>query len=267
MPELPEVDTVVSGLKHNFLDKKIIDLKVYWPNIIKNYQDFKIKGEVITDVKRHGKYIFLILSNNKTIVIHLRMTGQLLKDVALDKHCHLEFFFQNLEILRLVYRDIRKFGGFELIATDEIGRYLRDKKIASDALSIQFNEFYRHLTSKNIIVKQVLLDQKVVAGLGNIYVDEILNRSFLSPSRIANSLTKEEAETIFIMMKEVLIASIKMRGTTFSDYVDLDNKKGRFQGFLRAYNQEGKKCFNCGNTIKKMKLVGRGTYYCDNCQV
>ena len=268
MPELPEVETIVKGLKSYFLDKKIDDFHCHNQKIIKNYNDFatQILNNYIKDIKRHGKYIFILLGNNKTIVIHLRMTGQILiKPIneKLDKHSHLEIIFPNN---KLVYRDIRKFGRFELVNTSEIGYFISSKKLSSDALVITLEEFTNNLKKKKGILKKTLLDQSVIAGLGNIYVDEVLNRVRLSPQFLTENLCADNISQMLKVIKETLKRAISKKGTTFSDYVDISSNKGQFQNELRVYRRQGASCYNCGSKIIKDKIAGRGTHYCPNCQ-
>jgi formamidopyrimidine-DNA glycosylase len=196
------------------------------------------------------------------------MTGQLFiteKTSQIDKHTHLELFFSAAKH-KIIYRDIRKFGGFELIDTKDIPRYLSSRRLAPDALEISFKEFYGKLKNKNKGIKATLLDQTTIAGLGNIYVDEVLIREKISPNRTAGNITEKKAVSLLKTIKKVLKAAILKKGTSFSDYVNSYGEKGKFQLALKAYQQKGKPCMHCQTAIKKTKVAGRGTYYCPACQ-
>ncbi len=271
MPELPEVETIVRELKKELPGLKIAAIKDHYQPIIKSDLALfkkKLLGQKVTDIDRHGKYIFLILSNKYIIAVHLRMTGQLFwaeKTAAIDKHTHLELLFSGHN-KKLLYRDIRKFGGLTLLSAQEYPTYLENKKVAPDALKISLAEFKKNIGKKTGKLKAVLLDQTIIAGLGNIYVDEVLIREKLSPELDVKKLTSEQITNLLKTIKQVLKAAIVKKGTTFSDYLTANGKKGGFQLKLRAYQQDGKPCFHCGTLIKKTRVAGRGTHYCPNCQ-
>lgn len=271
MPELPEVETIVRELKKELPAHKITGIKNHYSPIIKsdvNLLKKKVIGHKIIKINRHGKYIFLLIDNNYTVVIHLRMTGQLFwaaKEAPIDKHTHLEFFFANKK-KKLLYRDIRKFGGFTLLTEKEYTEYIKNKKIAEDALKISLPEFKKNLCRKKGVIKAVLLDQSIIAGLGNIYVDEVLIREKLSPHFDSQKLTEDQVSSLLKTIKQVLKAAILKKGTTFSDYITANGKKGEFQLKLKAYQQQGKPCCHCGTLIEKTKVAGRGTHFCPNCQ-
>jgi formamidopyrimidine-DNA glycosylase len=272
MPELPEVETIKKGLVSKLINTQIEELKIIYPKIIiTSLGEFKklVQGQTVAGLKRHGKYLFIILANSFSMVIHLRMTGQLFfvsRDKDPDKHTHLEFYL-NLCKDKLVYRDIRKFGRFELIKESDIEDYINTKKLAPDALAINFNTFCENIKNKKTSIKNALLRQDVVAGLGNIYVDEILFSSRINPKTIACQTSLFQIEQIFNNMKKILIEAIKYKGTTFSDYLNTDGKTGQFQNKLKVYNRKGKPCSQCGQLINKEKVAGRGTYFCPGCQV
>jgi formamidopyrimidine-DNA glycosylase len=271
MPELPEVETVVRGLKKEVINKKITRVTSSYQKIVKqSFSSFKkaLAGQKISSISRHGKYSFLSLNNKKTIIVHLRMTGQLFITPTTqkkDKHTHLEIFFGSNKH-KLIYRDIRKFGRFELIDTDKINTYLKEKKLGPDALTIKLNDFQDNLQKKNLILKAALLDQSVIAGLGNIYVDEVLIREKLSPLKMTQTLKPLKVKTMLSTIKKVLKEAILKKGTSYSDYVNSYGEKGKFQLHLRAYQQHGQPCYHCGTLINKMKTAGRGTHYCPKCQ-
>jgi len=271
MPELPEVETVVRGLKEQALGKQINKVILIYTRIVKTDPDIFIKvlkNNTIRDILRHGKYIFIELDDQKMVVIHLRMTGQLfLAELSRqkDKHTHLEIILKDSSS-KIVYRDVRKFGRFELINKKEKAGYIASRKIADDALKISLTEFSNNLRNKQRSLKALLLDQSVIAGLGNIYVDEVLIREKLSPLTKASELSQQQLKHLLGTIKIILKQAIAKKGTTFSDYVTSYGSKGKFQLSLKAYQCEGKPCSHCGTLICKTRVAGRGTYYCPHCQ-
>ncbi len=271
MPELPEVETIVRGLNKQVVDCFITDVKIYYKNlIISNCKQFEkeIKNRQIIKISRHGKYIFIHLSKDKIIVIHLRMTGQLFtkeRNEKPDKHTHLELFLKG-EKIKVVYRDIRKFGRFELISSNDYDQYLFNKNLASDALVMKPDDFYQKVIKKKKAIKAVLLDQQVIAGIGNIYADEILFREKISPFFLSSDLTRSQGYSLLKRIKKVLNNAILKKGTTFSDYVNSYGEKGQFQLVLKAYKQEGKPCSFCKAPIVRSKVAGRSTFFCPECQ-
>ncbi|MFA5879357.1 MAG: DNA-formamidopyrimidine glycosylase [Candidatus Margulisiibacteriota bacterium] len=271
MPELPEVETIRNTLTPHVKSQKIEDFACYLPKLIKgDLIDFKnnIIGATITDLKRRGKYLFLYLDNAKVMIVHLRLTGQLLwvdLDLPKDKHTHLEFYFTGLKS-KLIYRDLRQFGQFELIDQSEVVHYIDNKKIATDALQITEQEFYGNLKRKKKFLKTILLDQSVIAGIGNIYADEVLFLEKLSPMQLASAITQDKANQLLATIKATLKEAIEKKGTSISDYIDSDGKKGGFQNLLHAYQKEGQPCFFCQEKIVAKKINGRNTRYCPKCQ-
>ncbi|MGL1935193.1 MAG: bifunctional DNA-formamidopyrimidine glycosylase/DNA-(apurinic or apyrimidinic site) lyase [Fibrobacterales bacterium] len=271
MPELPEVETVVQGLKKQCLSQPICKALIHLPRIVNGTAPSLKKalvGQEIVTVTRHGKYIFLHISNDKTVVVHLRMTGQLFTtpvDRAKDKHTHVELFFDNSDT-KLIYRDIRTFGRFTLINTSDKERYLIDHKLGPDALTMKKKDLIEALKNRKVSIKAALLNQEVIAGIGNIYVDEILFREKLNPLTTPSSLSDDAIGSILKTTKAVLKKAVLNKGTTFSDYVNSYGEKGKFQLSLKAYNRAGQPCSNCKTTIVKVKVAGRGTYFCPSCQ-
>ena len=277
MPELPEVETVRRGLEAELLHKEVSGLKIYYDKILKNVkspQEFQqiLVGCQLSSFERIGKYLIINLDktdNNKKhyLIIHLRMTGQLFirkeDTFKRDKHTHLVISFKDSNYL-MIYRDIRKFGSWEII--DDLNSYFTKRKIKDDALTISFDPFFQKLQKSSRSLKSLLLDQTIIAGLGNIYVDEALFRAKLSPFRFGNELKKIEAIKLLDVIKKTLQQAVFEGGTSFSDYVNSYGEKGNFQLQLLVYKREGQPCSNCGTPIIKTKLAGRGTRYCKNCQ-
>lgn len=263
MPELPEVQTIISGLSPFVLEKQIQSLEIFYPPIIRFPADEGpacLVNRKIMQIGRYGKYILIGLDNQRRLILHLRMTGQLLikkPGSRLDKHCHLKIVFADNW---LIYRDIRKFGGFRLLPqTSNFKDFLPGGR---DALSITVDYFDKEKTrSPRRKLKAWLLDQSRIAGIGNIYADEIC---FFLGKHPSTALEKVNSPKLEKAIKGVLRAAIKSGGTTISDFRSPEGVRGLFQDELQIY---GKKiCPLCqGQTIKE-KIAGRSTHFCTACQ-
>ncbi|MDL4840652.1 DNA-formamidopyrimidine glycosylase [Aquibacillus rhizosphaerae] len=274
MPELPEVETIRKTLKQLVVNKTIKEVSVYWPNIIKQPDDveaFKhlLAGEKIDDIKRKGKFLLFELTNF-VLVSHLRMEGKygVFKETEpVIKHTHVIFHLSNGEQLR--YNDVRKFGTMHLF---EKGAELMSKPLSQlgpDPFEDSFNLdiFYESIHKSDRVIKSILLDQTIIAGLGNIYVDETLYKAGIHPMRKGSDLTKAEVEQIQHFAVETLAEAVEQGGTTIRSYVNTQGQIGMFQQQLYAYGQENKPCKKCGNPIAKTKVAGRGTHICNTCQI
>ena len=273
MPELPEVQTVITYLKPKVINHTIQNVDVYYPKLLKNssFEEFKsfLKNETFTDIERRGKFIIFHLTHNKTFVVHLRMEGKLFAQ-PLDSEPNLpqllaEIYLDNC-VLR--YYDTRKFGTFEILYSSNPTELKSVKKLAMDAIDDKFTPDYlfdqvKHSSGK---IKNVLLDQSVVAGLGNIYVNEVLFASNIMPDRIAKTLSYEDCVNLVKYSKEILNQSIKHNGTTIHSFKVNDFTTGGYQDFLQVHGKKKQKCPKCGNPIQFGKVNGRGTYYCPHCQ-
>ena len=272
MPELPEVETVKNTLKPKLIGKKITDIKIYHNNIIEypNAETFskKIKNQKINDMSRYGKWLIFILEDYY-LLSHLRMEGKYFfktNEEPLSKHEHVVITLDNN--LELRYHDVRKFGKMLLIEKEkikEIGPFTElgyepwDKK-----LNIKYlKEKYKN---KKLPIKTVLLDQSIITGIGNIYADEILFLSKINPEKRSSTLKDEELEKIIKNTRIVLEDAIKQGGSTIRSYTSVDGVHGLFQQKLNVHTKEGQKCNICNTTIIKIKVGGRGTYYCPTCQ-
>lgn len=273
MPELPEVETIRKTLKLLILNKEIDSVDVYWPNIVKKPDDvvaFKhiLIGQAFRDVQRKGKFLLFEL-DDYVLVSHLRMEGKYSvheKAEQLDKHTHVVFHFTNGESLR--YNDVRKFGTMHVFPK---GEELTKKPLlllGPDPFEEQFTleYFIDKLRGTSRVIKAALLDQNIVAGLGNIYVDETLYKAGVHPLKRANELTEDEIKQIKKHATITLEEAIKQGGTTIRSYVDSQGEMGMFQQELFVYAQENNACQNCGDMIVKLKVSGRGTHICPTCQ-
>ena len=273
MPELPEVETVKEILKKQIIGKTIKEVKVYYEGILENVskEDFckLLINEQIVNIERYGKYLFFIL-NNYTIISHLRMEGKyFIKDVSdcLNKHEHVIFTFSDDVTLR--YHDTRKFGKMVLLKTtslDEVMKYPSLAKLGLEANSPKLDGKYlfEKLRTKKLPIKTALLDQSVIAGLGNIYVDEVCHLCKLHPLTISSSIDEALCNQIVDASHKTLQKAISEGGTTIRSYTSSLGVTGRFQQHLLVHTKD--QCFTCGKKVKKIFVGGRGTYFCPNCQ-
>lgn len=272
MPELPEVETVKEALKLEVLNKKIMDVNIIYNNIIEypKVEDFKkqIINQTINDIKRRGKWLMFEL-DNYYLLSHLRMEGKYhirkLND-PYNKHEHVSFIFSDNTELR--YMDTRKFGRMHLIKKEELNARKPINELGLEPFDDNLSIAYLHekYSKKRLPIKTVILDQSIIVGIGNIYADEILFLSKINPLKKANELNNDELNSIIKYTREVLKKAIKLGGTTIRSYESSEGVHGRFQNELLVHGKEKEKCPNCNNELLKIKVGGRGTYYCPDCQ-
>ena len=262
MPELPEVETVKNRLLPYVLGRTIVDIDIRYPK----YECLKeIKGETIEGIRRRGKFLIFIMKNHY-MVSHLRMEGKYFieKEERFNKHDLVKF---TLNDSILYYNDVRKFGIFNVFSKDEdIDNLEPLSKVGPEPFDISKEDLYQKLQKKNDYIKTALLDQSIISGLGNIYVDEVLYKSQINPYRKANSITLSECELIIKHSIDTLNESIVEGGSTIKSFTSLNNESGHFQGRLLVHLRENERCYRCNNIIVKDKCNGRGTYYCQACQ-
>ncbi len=272
MPEKPEVLTVVKSLKKEIIGKKIIDVEILWNNIIENPtpKDFKKKiiNQKIEDITTRGKWIVIHLTKN-ILLIHLRMEGKFFfrtKGDSINKHEHVIFTFDDNKEMR--FHDVRKFGKMHLLdkynyltisPLKEIGYEYNDNKLTSSYLQDK-------LKKKSIPIKTSLLDQSIIAGIGNIYDDEILYLSKINPNRKSNTITEKECLAIIKNTREVLNRAIEFGGTTIKSFTSSEGVHGLFQQELLVHGKKDGLCPKCKTQIQVIKINGRSTYYCPTCQ-
>ena len=272
MPEKPEVITVVNSLKPLLLGKKINSCNVYWDNIIAYpvTEQFKkqVIGQKINDITTRGKFIIFSLDNDD-LLVHLRMEGKFFfrkKGDSINKHEHVEFLLDDDTSFR--FHDVRKFGKMHLInkkdtysvkPLSELGLEYYDKNLTKEYL-------YNSIHKKRLPIKTVLLDQSVITGIGNIYDDEILFMSGIHPLRRACDITIEECDKIIKNTIIVLEKAIKLGGTTIKSFTSSEGVHGLFQNELLVHGKVNSNCPSCNNKIEKIKVGGRGTYFCPECQ-
>lgn len=274
MPELPEVETIRNTLKQVVLNKEIETVEISYPKIIKKPDDVHqfadaLRGEVIKDIGRRGKFL-LFYTTNYTLVSHLRMEGKyglFQKSDPVDKHSHVFFKFTDETEMR--YTDVRKFGTMHLFKKGTEESSLPLSHLGPEPFSEQFTVAHlkEMLGKTRRRVKTALLDQRLLVGLGNIYVDEVLFRSNVHPETPSNLLTENEITIIHKEIKATLKEAIDKGGSTIRSYVSSDGEMGMFQLELYVYGRNGEQCNNCRTTIEKITVNGRGTHYCPNCQI
>jgi formamidopyrimidine-DNA glycosylase len=265
MPELPEVETIVRGLRRAIVGKRIERAAVILPKMAVTPPgiDFEraLGGEAISGVGRRGKYAVLRLESGRALVTSLRMTGRLVVQAADEQpypygYVHLHFSDKT----RLVFADVRQFGRMRLVTAGE--RW--DAALGVEPLAKSFTpeRFIAMLSGRSTPVKVFLLDQRRIAGVGNIYACEALWEAGIRPERPAGSLTKPAARRLHHALVDVLRRAIGLRGSSIDDYVDADGLKGGFQNVLSVYGKAGTTCTRCGGSIVRTVIAGRGTWWC-----
>ena len=269
MPELPEVETIVRGLREPLLGRRFTGVRIGWENLVARptAEEFVrgLVGQRIIGVRRRGKYLIFALSGGGSLIFHLRMTGRLLiknPDDELDKHDHLIFELDDGQELR--FNNVRKLGRVYLVDDeDEIVGRLGPEPLDDDFTPTDFAAL---LAGRRGKIKPLLLNQQFIAGIGNIYADEALFTACIHPERRADTLTAEEIENLYRAIRQVLAQGIQNHGTTFSDYLDAEGKEGENQEYLRVFRRAGQPCPRCGTPIERTVVGGRGTYFCPRCQ-
>ncbi len=301
MPELPEVEIVVRNLRMRILNKKINKINILLPRIVKSRSLKKILlGNKFVNVERIGKLIVITLERGGYLLAHLKMTGQLIyfshptsppapllrkergtkssKQIIIvgghndgikpeempGRWTRVIFIFSDRS--KLYFNDLRTFGYLRIVNSKELEIVKSKFGVEPLGIELTLNLLKEKIKFRKTSIKALLLNQQVIAGLGNIYVDEILFAAGVMPTRVANSLKTREIKSIYNTIRPILKKAIKARGTTFNNFVDADGNIGNFVSQLKVYGRNGKKCKKCASIIKKLKVAGRGTHYCPDCQ-
>jgi formamidopyrimidine-DNA glycosylase len=282
MPELPEVQTVVLQLGKRIIDRTFLDFRSTWPKKVLTPQTVMrrcLRGATAIGTRRFGKHIVIDLDNQHSIIIHLKMTGHLLYKTPetrespvftqdkMNGYIHHIFTFSNGATLE--FSDMRKFGWIKLIPTDEVERLKSIADLGIDALAPQLNEtvFRSRLAKRERrTIGEALLDQGVVAGVGNIYRSEALFLAGIRPMRKAGELTQAEWKQLLAAVKKVLRHAARLGGTSDGDFRDLDGLTGRFERSLFVYGREGLPCKKCGTIVERIKIGQRSAFFCPCCQ-
>ncbi len=284
MPELPEVETIRRDLTERIVGRKIKTIEVVDKKISQDGKlAYFLSGRNMVSIDRIGKLLIFDVGGGSFLLIHLRMTGQLVyvadgkmttgghsfggnefKDGLPDKHTRLWMEFSGGG--KLFFNDARRFGLAKVVTMEELDAIKKEYGAEPLRESFTFDNLKKIFSRLRITVKAALLDQKKVAGIGNIYADEVLFAAGVLPWRAASSLSDEELKCIHKESERIIAKAIKYRGTTFSDYVDADGKNGNFTAFLQVYGRNGEKCPKCSGKISKKRVAGRGTHFCPVCQ-
>lgn len=268
MPELPEVETVRRTLELAIKNEVIDDVIIKYSKIIQHdLDDFsnQIKNQRIHEIRRKGKYLIFVLDQH-VMIIHLRMEGKFfIKETEpFDKHEHVIFKFKSHKELR--YHDVRKFGTIHLLDKMDYENVYPINQLGPEPKDIKLDTFYQTLKHKRIPIKSALLDQHIISGLGNIYVDETLFHARIYPTKLTCDLSKEDCKRIIEAATLVLEKAVKLGGSTIRSYTSSLGVHGRFQNELMVHMRKSLPCPVCGTEIIKLKVGGRGTYVCPKCQ-
>jgi formamidopyrimidine-DNA glycosylase len=289
MPELPEVETTVRDLRKKLIGKVFFDVWAETEEIIKRpkkFEDFKkeLLGREILGLKRRGKNILLFLSSGKTLLIHQKLTGHLLFGIwkkeegiwkskikgplsedPMNGFLRLIFFLN--DGWQLALSDLRKFAKVEILTEEELKEEMNNLGPEPLEEDFTFEKFKERISQrKKGKIKQVLMDQRVIAGIGNIYSDEILWEAKVHPLREVKELKEEELRKIYEAMREILPKAIELKGESFLTYRTIFGEKGEFDRMRKVYRREGENCFRCGFKIERLKLSQRSAHFCPNCQ-
>jgi len=287
MPELPEVETIIRDLNKKVLRRTFIDVWTDFPKTVRKPEDFEqfkkeIIGKKIQKICRRGKNIIFNLSENCSLLIHQKLTGHLLLGKwefregkwipsagplaeKINTYIHLLFTLDNGQMLAL--SDLRKFAKVELWDNEGLKKELSSFGPEPLENDFTFEKFQECLSKKRKgKIKQVLMDQTVIVGIGNIYSDEILWQAKICPFKDVSKLTDEELKEIYQAMKEILAKAIKLGGESISDFRRISGERGYFDKERKVYRREDEKCSRCGTIIKRVKLVGRSAHFCPTCQ-
>ena len=273
MPELPEVETIATDLRPLVAGRTIVAADLRFPSIVRHPEPEAfardLPGRRVEALERRGKYLLLRLDGEVVLVIHLGMTGQLLHKLpedALRPHTHVVLSLDNGTQLR--YSDPRRFGRLLLGSEAELVAARKLPRLGPEPLSAEFTpaELHRRLAGRRAPLKVLLLDQSVLAGVGNIYADEACFRARIRPDRPAGRLSRDRARRLHASLRESLLLGIANRGSSIDDYVDLHGARGRQQEQLQVYGRGGRPCFGCGAPLTLVRLGGRATVFCRRCQ-
>ena len=266
MPELPEVETIKRELEKTVLGKKITDVIINNPKVIKQRKSAEfakeLKNAIIKKILRKGKLLILELSSGKSLAVHLRMTGQLVYPGNLKTS---RVSFKLSDGKSLDYNDRRLLGELRLVDDWRSLKFI--KELGPEPFDMTAVQFKQMLSAKKTKIKPLLLDQAFISGVGNLYAAEVLFRARIHPERPALSLTDAEKEGLFKEIKDTLAEAIQHKGSSIDQYVQVSGERGGYVKYHKVYGREGKPCLVCKAPVKRISLGGRGTYFCPKCQV
>jgi formamidopyrimidine-DNA glycosylase len=275
VPELPEVETIRARLEPKLVGRRFQHVEIFDPRLTRPFDPAGVAAELererVVAVDRRGKYLVVRFESGRVLLIHLRMTGNLLHgngdSSTIDHDPHRRAVVRLDDESDVVYRDMRRFGTWLLVERDELEPYLGDR-VGREPLARSFtaNRLAEVLAGRRTALKAALLDQRRLAGVGNIYADEALWRARLHPLRPAGELDDAELRALHRAIRAALQAGIARQGASVRNYRTPDGSSGRMQDEFRVYGREGEPCERCGAPIEKIRAAGRGTYYCPSCQ-
>jgi formamidopyrimidine-DNA glycosylase len=274
MPELPEVETVRRRLAPLLEGRRLERVEIADPRLTRPYDPFEtareLEGERIVQLDRRGKYLIVRFESGRALLIHLRMTGSLRHAASgtLPDDPHRRAVVKLDDGSDVAYRDVRRFGTWLLLEPADVDRYL-ETKVGPEPLarSYRASTLAERLAGRRAPIKAALLDQRTVAGVGNIYADEALWRARVHPLTPAGELTTDEVKEVHSAVRAVLNMGIRRQGSTLRDYQLPDGSSGTAQDRFKVYGRAGEPCARCGTPIDKIRVAGRGTWYCPQCQV
>jgi formamidopyrimidine-DNA glycosylase len=273
MPELPEVETIRLALEPHVVGRTFERVEISDPRLVRPFEPLavqaELEGERVAALERRGKYLIVRFESGRALLIHLRMTGSLRHAAhgSLADDPYRRAVVNLDDGADVAYRDVRRFGTWHLLEPDELDDYL-GRRLGGEPLARTFTarRLAERLANRRAPLKAALLDQRTVAGLGNIYVDEALWRAQLHPLREAGSLEADELQRLTKAIRNALRAGLARQGASLRDYSTPDGRRGRAQERFRVYGREGEPCSRCGTPIDKIRVGGRGTWYCPSCQ-
>ncbi|QTX03251.1 formamidopyrimidine-DNA glycosylase [Candidatus Phytoplasma luffae] len=269
MPELPEVESTIISLKQKILGDVIKEINIFYPPSFQSVYNLEaLKDKKILDIQRKGKFLLFFLESDWVLVGHFRMEGKIYINF-LDE-CRQLHKYENFRIILtenrvLRYFDFRKFGRFVLYKKEDYLIASGLNQLALDPFLIDFEKFFQVIKKKKIAIKKILLDQKIISGIGNIYASEILFLAKINPETLSCDLNKEQVKNIISISKKVLKKAIEFGGTSISTF-EAVGKRGSYQQKLLVYRKDKQNCVFCSEVIQKKKIGGRSTYFCPQCQ-
>lgn len=274
MPELPEVETIRSRLAPGLKGRKLERVEIFDPRLTRpeppELVAAALDGERVTDVRRRGKYLIVVFESGRHLLIHLRMTGNVLHPApgGREDDPHVRAVVRLDDGSDVAYRDVRRFGTWDLLEPGDLDAYFAARRLGVEPLGRSFTaaSLGRSLAGRTAPVKAALLDQRAAAGVGNIYADEALWYARINPLRPAGELDEAEVAALREGVRNALRLGIKRQGATLRDYRGADGSPGSMQDEFRVYGREGEPCERCGTPIAKTRVAGRGTWYCPTCQ-